>query len=86
MNCNYVLITNSSKEFALMGELSKWVPISNQRITGIDIIESVGIKIYITGSPMELVSMFYMFDGDIHEEKLELPISGKATITMPARL
>eukprot|EP00463_Aulacantha_scolymantha_P006194 TRINITY_DN7760_c0_g1_i1.p1 TRINITY_DN7760_c0_g1~~TRINITY_DN7760_c0_g1_i1.p1 ORF type:complete len:75 (+),score=12.88 TRINITY_DN7760_c0_g1_i1:144-368(+) len=67
----------------LFGEMSKWVPISQQRIHSIDVSPS-SISVYIGGTTGEIVKLaFADAKKKIGVVSCTLSSSGKATIIFP---
>ncbi|XP_071115649.1 uncharacterized protein [Haliotis cracherodii] len=76
------VLTFNGKQVLIQGELDKWVPMSPQRVTGINIADDITIS--LTGAAKEKVSFWFNVDGKSTPVACTLGAGGLATLRFTA--
>ncbi|XP_046547850.1 uncharacterized protein LOC124257765 isoform X2 [Haliotis rubra] len=76
------VLTINGKQVLIQGELDKWVPMSPQRVTDINIAEDITIS--LTGAVHETVSFWFNVDGKSSPVTCTLGAGGLATLRFTA--
>ncbi|XP_067661068.1 uncharacterized protein [Haliotis asinina] len=78
------VLTINGKQVLIQGELDKWVPMSPQRVTAINIADDITIS--LTGAAYETVSFWFNVDGKSSPVTCTLGAAGLATLSFTAGL
>ncbi|XP_046547851.1 uncharacterized protein LOC124257766 [Haliotis rubra] len=76
------VLSINGKQVLIQGELDKWVPMSPQRVTGINIADDITIS--LTGAAHETVSFWFNVDGKSSPVTCTLGAGGLATLSFSA--
>ncbi|XP_046547847.1 uncharacterized protein LOC124257764 isoform X1 [Haliotis rubra] len=76
------VLTINGKQVLIQGELDKWVPMSPQRVTDINIADDITIS--LTGAAHETVSFWFNVDGKSSSVTCTLGAGGLATLSFTA--
>ncbi|XP_046547852.1 uncharacterized protein LOC124257767 isoform X1 [Haliotis rubra] len=76
------VLTVNGKQVLIQGELDKWVPMSPQRVTDINIADDITIN--LTGAAHETVSFWFNVDGKSSPVTCTLGAAGLATLSFTA--
>ncbi|XP_070177492.1 uncharacterized protein [Littorina saxatilis] len=66
------------KDVVLMGDLTKWVPMSSQRVQRVEIGET--ITVFTRGVPDEKVYMWFHVDGHLHSLEHRIGLDGTGSV------
>jgi len=80
----YVKSYRNTRNVALLGELSKLVPVSPKRVTDIT-VSSTDIRVTLKGSPDEIVNFAVYVDGDVWWFKCVVSNYDTATLSVADR-
>ena len=80
-----MFVCYSSQEVLIFGELDKWVPVSPQRVTDIN-ISSSDLSIYIKGAGLEKLTFTLVVDGKWMPFGCVLSKAGTAVISLAFKI
>ena len=80
IDVEHIILVSRGPVKAVLGDVSKWIPMSSDRVQAISSSTS-GIVVSLTGTSDENVPIYYLVDNEIRMTNCSVKQSGKCVLT-----